>query len=945
MKQRSIQFSALLIVFLVSGIGSALAESSGSFLPANVTAGNMSVIINYNATDFRPGLDTVNITADFNTSVPGAMISITPNLVGASNANLVGASNVNLVGADLPTGELMTPLGENGLGGNSFGYEFPIPEGLSGLLGVDITPLDSAGNPISPSDSAGNPLEFPDFGGFGVDPYIEIISPESEFANESCVNFNFSAHDYAGQAGNQITYAFLLDGVQKDHGIIASGAYKQLQFELADGSHTWEVKTNDGQAHTSGIRTLYVDTQCPSVKLISPGDCFKEVIGSTTLNFTCEDALTAQYASDLDLSYTLYVDGQPAGLPGDIALDDLASESGMDLADLLSLIYPDGTSSGVMESGEYVVKKLDLDDGVHYWYVSVEDEAGNSVTSEVRKFYVSLDGLTVTLVSPSGGQYVSSNPTFNFNVTGKFMGSDLNGTRFEEGAGLPFDVKLLIDGKEVEVKGCDDCDDCDDCNEGENICDECGKDENDCDCPNCDEKENDTNCVSCAEGDCDECCFFVGERTYSVTSAVPDGINKNWTVIITDSTSGKTYPANVLFDFSVDSVAPAAVANLNVEDALGKTSWQSTRDYPGLMVSWNASTDTDLASMPYEVYISTSKPGCIEDMQMVNTSGLETHTDGSKTPNQQLENSSVTNLCIEALDGEDIVYGKDYWVAVIARDNASNYNSAFSMCGPVQTYEDMDITLQQGWNLKSVPKRLVESNDCTCASVFGEGSTVLYWDGSCWQFPETIEPCKGYWVYTPAARVTNVKFKGMLTDGTNPDVPASLELTPGWHMIGHTASYATPWSQALVSLYNLDTEGAKDYRFSNLITYSQGEGWGGIIPGIESGSSGSLSENDPKPVEALQSNGGMVPGQGYWIFMKDEGTYASIENTYNLDIGNTNDGNGGFPAGFDLNDPNTWPEGFDPSSSSTWPEGFSLSDGSTWPAGFDMSEFLNLMQT
>ena len=36
----------------------------------------MSVIINYNGTGFRPG-DTVNITADFNTSVAHAKISIT----------------------------------------------------------------------------------------------------------------------------------------------------------------------------------------------------------------------------------------------------------------------------------------------------------------------------------------------------------------------------------------------------------------------------------------------------------------------------------------------------------------------------------------------------------------------------------------------------------------------------------------------------------------------------------------------------------------------------------------------------------------------------------------------------------------------------------------------------------------------------------------------------
>ena len=194
-------------------------------------------------------------------------------------------------------------------------------------------------------------MDFSDLGGFEVDPYIEIISPDSEFANESCVNFNFSAYDYAGygQAGGQIIYTFYLNGIAKSNGAIASGAYKQLELNLADGYYTWEVKTKDSMdtIHTSGSRSLYVDTQCPSVTLISPEDCFKEVIGpNTKFNFTCGDALTAQYPSDLDLSYTLYVDGQPAGLPGDIDLEDLASEAGMDFADMLSLIYPDGKFRG-----------------------------------------------------------------------------------------------------------------------------------------------------------------------------------------------------------------------------------------------------------------------------------------------------------------------------------------------------------------------------------------------------------------------------------------------------------------------------------------------------------------------------------------------------------------------------------------------------------------------
>lgn len=769
----------------------------------------LDIVVKHNGTgNFRPG-DFVNITANFSKPVDHANISI-------ASTDLPGVSNANLVGADLVTDDEMTPLDDSG---NTFGYDYEVPEGVDGPLDMDVSGFDDNGNLLGDES-------FPDEFNVG-DPYITVISPISEFASKKNVDFNFTANDDSSTE-SQIVYTFWLDGVQVNNGVITSGAYKQLQFDLADGKHTWEVKTKDSLGeHTTGTRTLYVDTKCPSVTLVSPQDCFKQVIGDTQFNFTCEDALAAQY-SDLGLTYTMYIDGQVAKRYGNFG----------------------NNITGTAQSGVPVTQTVQLDDGAHNWSVSVQDGAGNSITSQVRKFYVDLNGLTVSSVSPNG-VFVPKNPTFNFTVNG--------------GAGLPFTYKLLVDGKEATAS-CDcDCD----CSEGYSG----------------DEGEN--GCVKCTEGKCDGSCFVVGKDIYSIKAAVADGVNKNWTVIITDSTTGKTYQTD-LKSFSVDSVAPACVANLQVEDALGQTYWQYVSDYPGLMVSWNASTDTDLADMPYEVYISSSKPSCIEDMQKVNTTGLETHTDGSETPNQKLENSSVTDLCIEAIDGKDLVYGKDYWVAVIARDNASNYNSDFSKCGPVQTYEDMAITLEEGWNLKSVPKALVASNACP-EDVFGSGSTVLYWDGSCWQFPETIEPCKGYWVYTEEPLITNVKFKGMSSNGANPDVPASLELTAGWHMIGHTSSYYAPWSTTLSSLNDFEALG--DYRFSNLMTYGSTEGWGGIIPSMSDSIIGNgstslqyISGTDPRPVGALQTDGCMVPGQGYWIFMKDKGTYASIENSYKPDL-------------------------------------------------------------
>lgn len=818
--------------------------------------GYLDIFVTHNGTgNFRPG-DIVNIIANFSMPVDHANISISDGLPVVGNANLVGADSVT----DAPMDQIDD---------DTFGYDYEVPEDVNGPLDIDVSGFDDDGNLLG-EDS------FSDEFNVG-DAYITIISPDSEFFGKKCVDFNFTAYDSYGQSGSQLTYTFYLNNISKSSGTITAGQYKQLEFELADGYYTWEIKTRDsnGQTHTTDSRALYVDTKCPSVKLVSPLDCSKEIVNDATeFNFTCEDALAAQY-TNLGLTYTLYIDGQVAKRYGNYG----------------------NNITGTASSGVPVTEEIQLADGAHNWSVSVQDGAGNSVKSEVRKFYVDLNGLTVSLVSPDGG-YVSANPVFNFTVAGNnedesWTPSEIGNESEIPGAGLPFDYKLLVDGKEVKAS----CD---------------------CDC-DCDEGTNgeDNDCVSCSGEDCDGSCFVVGKDIYSIKAAVSDGASKNWTIIITDRTTGKTYQPSVKY-FSVDSKAPACVANLNVEDAPGLTYWQYVSDYPGLMVSWNASTDSDLADNPYEVYISTSKPSCIEDMQQVNTTGLETHTDGTQTPNQELEYSedtSLWNLCIEAIDGKDLIYGKDYWVAVIARDNASNYNSDFSKCGPVRTYEDMDITLEEGWNLKSVPKILVESNNCP-EDVFGNGSTVLYWDGSCWQFPKTIEPCKGYWVYTKEPLVTNIQFKGMSSDGT-PDVPASLELNPGWHMIGHTSSYYAPWSTTLSSLNDFELLG--DYRFSNLMTYGYSEGWGGVIPSMTDSIFGNgsmsleyLSSTDPRPVGALQTDGCMVPGQGYWIFMKDEGAYASIENSYKPDIaqyaddgtddGSTDDGTGDGTGDIDLDD-------------------------------------------
>ena len=122
----------------------------------------------------------------------------------------------------------------------------------------------------------------------------------------------------------------------------------------------------------------------------------------------------------------------------------------------------------------------------------------------------------------------------------------------------------------------------------------------------------------------------------------------------------------------LDTMAPTRVANLTAIDVEGQKEWPGTDNYPRLYFSWDKNTEDDLASMPYEVFISDLAPSAIEDMEKAGS-------------------TSDTSFYIDEYGGEPLVYEKDYWVAVIARDNAENYNDCFvAICGPVKVYEEMD---------------------------------------------------------------------------------------------------------------------------------------------------------------------------------------------------------------------------------------------------------------
>jgi hypothetical protein len=815
MKQRSILIGALLMSFLLVGVAGANTDKNNTqnSITSPQTANYFAEIKYDENGPFNSG-DVVKITAVFNKPVNFAELSfnIKPEFTGNQT---VPEGSVDDTQQDFELQELdlgdqnaleestdveenpdetspedsneISPEDENIPDGIFFKAnmekvtdtvwtcKYEVPDDINGPVDIILSAINKNGEEIEEThDNA-----------FIIDntaPEFIRIEPETDYIATNEVPFNFSAYD---AFDSEINYELYINNTLESSGTVQSGSYKKFETELPEGHYTWEVKLKDdaGNEGSSGILEMFVDTEAPTVNLVSPAE--EAVITSTnmTFGFTAKDTLSEN--NSLDLNYKLYLDEEP--------LEELGS--------------------GTMSSGEYVeIPYPELTDGLHNYSVYIEDQAGNSVMSETRDFYMDAEGLEVTLTSPDR-EAVTGQPVFVFGVSG--------------GQGLPFNYKLYINGKEVESEPLKD-------------------------------------------GDSDG--FTIGPESvnyYNVGADIPDADDMTWTVRLTDC-AGDIYEPEEPYHFSLDTTVPENITNLEVKDAIGETTWASVTDYPALEVGWDESGDEDLSPIPYEVYISDFEPSSIKDMEKVELDTLDIH------------------LFIEDYKGKPLVYGKDYWVAVISRDDASNYNEEFSVCGPVQTYEDMNISLEKGWNLKSVPKKLADFNEDP-ESVFGEGSTVIYWDGECWQFPETIEPCKGYWVYSPEACVTNVKFKPMSFDETNPDVPASLDLPRGWQMIGHTSTKPAAWATDLASL----RDEFIDYKVSNLITYSQNEGWGGIIPSMgpissmvmqnESIPSGGEFFDDklnPSPVKALQYEGYMVPGQAYWVFVKNEGIYASIDSVY-----------------------------------------------------------------
>lgn len=168
---------------------------------------------------------------------------------------------------------------------------------------------------------------------------------------------------------------------------------------------------------------------------------------------------------------------------------------------------------------------------------------------------------------------------------------------------------------------------------------------------------------------------------------------------------------------------------------------------------------------------------------------------------------------------------------------------------------DMTLSLADGWNFVSTPKTLSAGNNTV--AIFGDvdfagHSVYAYSPADGWQQMtgmDTFSPLDGIWVYSNGTASVSLVF-----DDADLATPPVKRLTAGWNAVGFSDTTATPTKDALISVtddwailmgFDADTQA--------------------YTTSVINGATGSHADTRE-----------MQPGDGYWLFMRVDGTLAAI---------------------------------------------------------------------
>ncbi|WP_157202203.1 hypothetical protein [Methanoplanus limicola] len=180
---------------------------------------------------------------------------------------------------------------------------------------------------------------------------------------------------------------------------------------------------------------------------------------------------------------------------------------------------------------------------------------------------------------------------------------------------------------------------------------------------------------------------------------------------------------------------------------------------------------------------------------------------------------------------------------------------------PDPQYKYEKIILNNGWNFISTPKKLDPSGgNNTAGKLFGNvdsgGHSALMYNGSNggWDAVKAdtiIKPLDALWIYSNSTENQDI----YLTFDSNPlQTPPSKHLSAGWNTLGYSSTKSATTRDTLIDVSEKWTKvigwDAEEQNFEDTII---------------SGGSGNYADSRS-----------MLPGKGYWVWMKDEGTIASL---------------------------------------------------------------------
>jgi hypothetical protein len=216
--------------------------------------------------------------------------------------------------------------------------------------------------------------------------------------------------------------------------------------------------------------------------------------------------------------------------------------------------------------------------------------------------------------------------------------------------------------------------------------------------------------------------------------------------------------------------------------------------------------------------------------------------DGGATWDEIGAGASASDYYTCAWNTREVENG-DYKVKAVAEDDLVGTGAGEDE-SDVSIDNGFRLTLDAGWNMVSIPKKIDSSSSNAAPDVFNlvGGETCDYYNGCTGEWSSNwdvnVVPCHGYFVYKHAPETICVD----LDTGTG--TPPSQYLCAGWNLVGHIDTSERSVEE-FASMTTLDDRIAQMWHRTSDGTWTGYQYWGLTT---------------------------VTPGDGYWLLMSTDGT-------------------------------------------------------------------------